>query len=946
MKYSIFAKNKIVYRPCEQTIIRDGELIKLDPIINNLLLFFFEHQNQTITRQQIADTVWPNAVVSDDAINRAVSLLRKALSDSREQFIKTIHRVGYQCVHLDKIEVQHPSNQSYSLSEFLQQYANASSLESQLKKADTNGQEGSLFKTQAQTQAQSQTGKNDNQDSIDKHLQNGHQAPRHDKTENGVERLNANSFQSKISLHSKGLDASNVAQSEKVNQQTKYNSITKRLIIKLASLIRIVELFFAALRYALRKRSLRLTFTLASTFVLLISVISFAFDSVSISRDKAAGKKRSPSILVRPFVVHDNIDQPADDASSDMTGYLGRESIAAFSTQVAGYTQDAILVNLAKTTQLVIIDGLEKANHNLRYAGQKTGINEYDFRGDEVNAYDPKENPQTLKPDYNLIASLNKTDARYVSEQVENSVASLTIKLIESSTQILRFSYIVPLTEMQAKDPQFIAEQIGAAIRLDFHYREIKNRFSSISDALPPLKIEQLLLASAQLDSNNEFAVKKAMTSLEALVNEYENIPEIKAVYLNSVLKMERFNLLSQTELWDYITLAEQVLLEQPDNFDALKFYAYATARQPALKHKAIDTARYLVAEHKQNTMAWQAYLDLMILTAQPCDVIKQHLEQADMAMLFSQSQLATITSLIDICLNDDSFAAVGEDYWVPMSATKDILNDPRNADKNLYAVVSSLPNSSLVLGVRSDVISTKSASQYSLYTVPRNGLRWLKAQLMLKQHETASLFLKQALMQDPEYWSPVASVFNELYGLNMALPILSSEDLGTLNIEAVFSQVVAILVKRQKQESSSSNTLALKALVEQAQETPVNIANREKITGMIVAAFAASEYDLSNRLATRMFKLLVNYREAHPKSYSFWGLAKHQLIAGIYCGALCDEIALQNIEWLGANTRIEEPWWTHDLTVTSVYLSPWSTQPLTTAYLSNIESNLKENLK
>ena len=71
-------------------IVKDGEVTKIDPIVARLGLYFAEHPNTIITRQELSDNVWLSSHTSDDAINRSVSTLRKSLGGKRDEFIKTI----------------------------------------------------------------------------------------------------------------------------------------------------------------------------------------------------------------------------------------------------------------------------------------------------------------------------------------------------------------------------------------------------------------------------------------------------------------------------------------------------------------------------------------------------------------------------------------------------------------------------------------------------------------------------------------------------------------------------------------------------------------------------------------------------------------------------------------------------------------------------------------
>lgn len=78
-------------------VLSNGENSKrLEPTIARLLLYFYNNQNRLVTRTELTEQVWEGRIVSDDPINRSVSVLRQTLSpDDRQAYIKTIPRRGY-----------------------------------------------------------------------------------------------------------------------------------------------------------------------------------------------------------------------------------------------------------------------------------------------------------------------------------------------------------------------------------------------------------------------------------------------------------------------------------------------------------------------------------------------------------------------------------------------------------------------------------------------------------------------------------------------------------------------------------------------------------------------------------------------------------------------------------------------------------------------------------
>jgi len=69
---------------------------RLEPQVAKLLAFFLVHQNTLISRDELISAVWQDRTVSDDAINRCVSILRQLLTpDNKNAYIETVVRRGF-----------------------------------------------------------------------------------------------------------------------------------------------------------------------------------------------------------------------------------------------------------------------------------------------------------------------------------------------------------------------------------------------------------------------------------------------------------------------------------------------------------------------------------------------------------------------------------------------------------------------------------------------------------------------------------------------------------------------------------------------------------------------------------------------------------------------------------------------------------------------------------
>ncbi len=81
----------------EVTNLLNHDLIRLSPVNIRVLETLINQAQQSVSRQQIFDTVWPNQTISDDALTRCISDLRAQLKPlaTTNPLIDTIPKVGY-----------------------------------------------------------------------------------------------------------------------------------------------------------------------------------------------------------------------------------------------------------------------------------------------------------------------------------------------------------------------------------------------------------------------------------------------------------------------------------------------------------------------------------------------------------------------------------------------------------------------------------------------------------------------------------------------------------------------------------------------------------------------------------------------------------------------------------------------------------------------------------
>src|SRR5262249_12351436 len=73
-----------------------SEIRPLEPKSFRLLLFLVENPGRALTKDDIMAAVWPDAIVSDNSLARAITQIRKVLEDDPKapKYIETVPTVG------------------------------------------------------------------------------------------------------------------------------------------------------------------------------------------------------------------------------------------------------------------------------------------------------------------------------------------------------------------------------------------------------------------------------------------------------------------------------------------------------------------------------------------------------------------------------------------------------------------------------------------------------------------------------------------------------------------------------------------------------------------------------------------------------------------------------------------------------------------------------------
>lgn len=87
-------------RPALNRMVRDDEMIQLEPKVMQVLVCLADRPGEVLSRAYLMDAVWPDTVVGEDLLTRCISELRKGFDDDARdpRVIETIRKGGYRLI--------------------------------------------------------------------------------------------------------------------------------------------------------------------------------------------------------------------------------------------------------------------------------------------------------------------------------------------------------------------------------------------------------------------------------------------------------------------------------------------------------------------------------------------------------------------------------------------------------------------------------------------------------------------------------------------------------------------------------------------------------------------------------------------------------------------------------------------------------------------------------
>ena len=92
--------DEYTYSPATYQLLRDGEVLPLQPKVLEALKFFLDSDGALVTREDLKEALWPNLFVTSNSIEQVVLKLRRALGETQRssRYLTTVYSKGYRFV--------------------------------------------------------------------------------------------------------------------------------------------------------------------------------------------------------------------------------------------------------------------------------------------------------------------------------------------------------------------------------------------------------------------------------------------------------------------------------------------------------------------------------------------------------------------------------------------------------------------------------------------------------------------------------------------------------------------------------------------------------------------------------------------------------------------------------------------------------------------------------
>src|SRR5437763_367137 len=95
-----YAFDSFLVDAAKSVLLRDGRAVPLTPKALEILLVLVRNAGRVLKKEELLETVWPDAFVEENNLPRNISALRKALGEepTEHKYIVTVPGQGYRFV--------------------------------------------------------------------------------------------------------------------------------------------------------------------------------------------------------------------------------------------------------------------------------------------------------------------------------------------------------------------------------------------------------------------------------------------------------------------------------------------------------------------------------------------------------------------------------------------------------------------------------------------------------------------------------------------------------------------------------------------------------------------------------------------------------------------------------------------------------------------------------
>lgn len=533
-----------------------------------------------------------------------------------------------------------------------------------------------------------------------------------------------------------------------------------------------------------------------------------------------------------------------------------------------------------------------------------------------------------VKPEKTAVNS--KNNAQYLLQgtvRKRGRQIRVSVKLVNTSSGAYLFSTVFdrPLEDIFVVQ-QNIAAQVGAALKLSLlHKVRYMDYHSSALQKIDYLGVEQLVIAHARLNTNNDSSIGQGTDLLFSLNQRYPQTPEIMgllawAYYISgNTAQQSEFNPRHHST-----KMAKAALQLDPTNLNALKVLYYYYSNQAEFREQAYAISERIVTLHPGRQSAWRTRLHLMINTMRPCQEILTFVKSIPQGV-FTDHRLKIINHILAVCLQEKPLEALAD---LKTNTDQKTINKAINNNLYLFNIRHDMAYSSLRARIRRKPTQASLTDYYLLQ---------LAAGAQIDAADT------KKWIENKGAWGNLISIYNTLYGLpvthNISDDPLSYSKLAPFHI---VHQVAAALITQAKQTGDNSTITRYQS---QAAPFAINLFNRLETIALMMLQHHQGLYSQSQLTAKKLFDKLAVYHQNHPQSFTFWSLGSDFIIAKFYCGAQCkfpiNKAATGSSgDVLRQLFKPNHPWWMDDIGFMKVALSPWLNEPIVAQYLNLIEQD------